>query len=295
MPNLNWDDLRILLAVGRSGGLLGAGRKLGLDHTTVSRRLAGLEAALGAELVERSPRGARLTEAGVRLQEHAERMEAELTAAGAGMSSAAGLTGAIRLATPEAFGTQLVARNLGLLLAKHPGIQLELAPEARVVNLTKREADLAVSLNRPESGRLVSQRLGNYHLGLFASRDYLDRTGAIRDVADLKTRPVVWYIDELINDPALRFLDQTISGARVAFRSSSIVAQQAAVAAGNGVGILHRFSAEQDSRLVRVLPDEINVTRSYWLVIHADQQRSLRVRAVADFLHEVIRLERDRL
>lgn len=287
---MNWDDLRIFVAVARAGGMVGAGGRLGLDHTTVARRVRSLETALGAELVHRSPRGARLTEAGTRLLEYAERIEAEALAAGETVGAAAQrVAGVVRLATPEAFGTWLVAPQAKALHALHPELELELVPTAGPVNLTKREADIAVTLARPAQGRLFAQKLADYRLGLFASRDYLAAAGPIADLKDLRAHPLVWYIDELIDLPELRFLDQVGADARPVFRSTSIAAQQAAVASGLGLGVLHLFAAAQDPRLVQVLPEAVSIQRSYWLVLHADQRRLPRIRAVADFLQGLVR------
>jgi DNA-binding transcriptional LysR family regulator len=247
-------------------------------------------------LMHRSPRGSKLTDAGLALLEHAERMEAEAIAAAQHLGTAEQqLSGAVRLATPEAFGSWLVAPAVKVLHDRHPGIHLELAPEARAVSLSKREADIAVALAQPPKGRLFAQKLTDYRLGLYASRAYAESAPPIATIEDLRDHPLVWYIDELIDFPELRFLDQVTTGLRPAFRSSSITAQQTAVAGGLGVGILHRFAAEQDPRLVRLLPEEINVERSYWLVLHADQRHLPRIRAVVDFLHDIVRRNRDRL
>ena len=295
MPIMNWDDLRIFLAVARDGGLVGAARRLGVDHTTVARRLTTLEAALSARLVHRSPRGAKLTDAGVELLEHAERIEAETLLASARLgTSDHQLSGTVRLATPEAFGAWLVAPNVKMLRTAHPNIQLELVPEARAVNLSKREADLAVGLTRPSHGRLYAQKLGTYRLGLYASRDYLDSAAPIIDLDSVRDHPLVWYIDDLLDIPELRYLDQVTTSARTAFRSSSITAQQAAVASGLGLGVLHVFAAEQDPRLVRLLPQAVSIERDYWLVQHEDQRHLPRVRAVANFLQDLVRQERVR-
>lgn len=286
---LNWDDFRIFLAVERAGGLVGAGRRLGLDHTTVARRLTSLETRLGSQLVDRSPRGARLTEAGRALLEHAERIEAEVLAAGAEVGAIrAEISGSVRLATPEAFGTWLVAPNIPRLHEAHPALQVELVPEARRVSLTKREADLAVTLARPPQDRLIARKLADYTLGLYAAAAHLEREGVVTDLRELPTRPLVWYIEELIDVPELRFFDEVAAGARTVFRSSSIAAQQAAVASGLGYGLLHVFAAEQDPRLVRVLPETVNVERSYWLAMHPEQQRLPRIRAVVDFLDTIV-------
>ena len=292
---LNWDDLRIFLAVAREGGLMPAARRLGLDHTTVARRLTALETAIGARLVDRSPRGARLTDAGAGLVVHAEHIEAEALAAGAALSGADQRpSGVVRLATPEAFGAWLVAPAVKDLYARYPEIQLELIPESRTISLSKRDADLAVTLSRPPQGRLYAQKLVDYELGLYASRTYLDAHGPVENPEALKSHPLVWYIDEMIDIPELRYMDQVVARPRTAFRSSSIVAQQTAVASGLGLGILHVFSAEQQSELVRVMPDSVSIRRSYWLAVHADQRRLPRIRAVVDFLLELVKSNRER-
>lgn len=296
MPISNWDDIRIFLAVARSGGLMAAARRLGVDQTTVARRMSALEAGFGARLIERSPRGVTLTAPGAALLEHAERMEAEsdLAAHRLGLVGE-GIEGVVRLATPEAFGANLVAPAAAELHHRHPAIQLELVPGVRAVNLSRREADIAVGLSRPEQGSLVSRKLADYRLGLYASRVYLEREGAPEGLADLRRRPLVWYIDEMLDLPELRYLDQVAEGAQTVFRSSSIAAQHAAVASGLGLGVLHRFSADRDPRLVQVLEREVALTRSYWVSIHEASQRTPRVRAVLDFLGELVGRHRGEL
>lgn len=293
MPISNWDDVRIFLAVARSGGLIAAARRLGLDQTTVARRISALEASFGARLIERSPRGVTLTGHGVALVDHAERMEAEaITAAeqidGGGEGGAGRVSGVVRLATPEVFGSVLVAPAAGRLHALHPGLQLELVPAARTVNLSRREADIVIGLSRPDHGRLVAMKLADYRLGLYASRAYLERAGAPTRIDELRDRPMVWYIDELLDLPELRYLDQVAEGAQTVFRSSSIAAQQAALASGIGLGVLPVFLAEKTPELVRVLPDELGLTRTYWLSMHGDSQRTLRIRAVVEFLQILV-------
>ncbi len=198
----------------------------------------------------------------------------------------------VRLATPEAFGAHIVAPAAARLHALYPDLQLELVPAARAVNLSRREADIAIGLSRPEQGRLVSRKLADYRLGLYASRDYVARAGAPRRLEDLKERPLVWYIDEMIDMPELRYLDQVAQGAQTAFRSSSIAAQHAAVASGLGLGVLHVLPADRDDRLVRVLPDAVALTRGYWLSVHNDSQRVARVRAVISFVETLVAEQR---
>lgn len=288
MSTLDWDDLRLFLAVARAGRMAGAGRRLGMDHSTVARRLTRLEALVGSRLLDRGPRGVQLTEAGQKLVDHAERIEGEVIAATATLGgSDARISGAVRLATPEAFGTYLVAPYAHRLHQTHPDLRLELAPEPQLVSLANRDADVAILLHRPTSGPIVARHLIDYRLGLYASRSYLDAHGPIS--ADrLSDHPFAWYIDARIDIPELRFLSEVSADAVPVFRSTSIAAQHAAVAGGLGLGVLHLFAAEDDPNLVRLLPETVEIRRSYWLAIHADQQRLPRVRAVVDFLHAIV-------
>ena len=288
MHKLNWDDLRIFLAVARSGRIITAARKLALDHTTVARRVSALEEGIGSQLIFRSPRGVKLTKAGETLLDYAERMETEALAVTDRLSgSNTEIVGTVRLATPEGFGSYLVASHIGKFVEQHPNISIELVPETRSFSLSKREADIAISLKCPTEGRVIAQKLSDYRVGLYASRDYLKRVDAINTVSDLQHHPFVWYIEDLIDLPELRFLDEIVSEARVVFRSSSITAQHNAIAAGLGLGILHRFAAMNDPRLVMLLPDVVAVSRTYWITLHADNQHVPRIRAVMSFLHQL--------
>lgn len=286
---LIWDDLRLFLAIARAGRMTVAARAVGLDQTTMARRLNALEASVGSALTERSPRGIRLTDAGAALVAFAERMEAEVSAAAQMLGGRdAAVSGTVRLATPEAFGTYLIAPNVPALSARHPALQLELSPQSRMVSLINREADLAITLNRPPKGRVVARRLVDYRVGLYASKAYLADHGPIDGLEQAAEHPFAWYIDDMLELPELRYLREIVVDARPVFRSSSIAAQQAAVAAGLGLGILHVFAAEADERLVRILPEKVEIIRSYWLVMHADQQKLPRIRAVVDFLDELV-------
>ena len=285
---LNSDDLRLFLAVIREGNMLAAARRVGIDHSTVARRITQLERTLGARLFDRSPRGVTPTASAYALVAPAERVESELLSA---MGSVAGadsaIEGTVRLATPEAFASHLIAPNVAALRALHPGLTLELASESRTASLSRREADIAVMLKPPPKGRLVTRKLVDYRLGLYGSRAYLDRHGLPATRDDLGGHAFVSYIEELAGFPEMIALDQILPGATIAFRSSSSAAQHAAVVAGTGLGVLHVFAAAADDRLVRILPSQVEVWRSYWLVLHADMQRLPRMRAVLEFIRSV--------
>ena len=288
--------LQIFLAVLREGNMVAAGRRAGIDHSTVARRLSALESDLGARLFERTSRGVIPTDAAFALQPHAERIESELYAAAASVEGRdRAVEGTVRLATTEMFGAHIVAPHVAALHQQHPRLKLELATESRATSLAKREADIAVMLAMPPKGRLVARKLTDYRLALYASRGYVENHGVPLTRADLIRHRFISYIEELAGFPEMIALDQILPGASVAFRSSSAAAQHAAVAAGMGIGMLHIFAAEQDEQLVRILPGEAEAWRSYWLVLHADQQRLPRIRTTIDFLEGVVRTMRGRL
>lgn len=289
MRDINWDDVRLFLIVLRAGSLSSGARRAGLDQSTVARRIEKLEETLGERLLHRSPSGVHATDAGEVLAHHAERAELEMNAASSRLEAREGdIAGTVRLATPEAFGTYLVAPALKRFHALHPRLQLELVPQSRAVSLSKREADLAVTLHRPEQGNAIARKLTNYSLGLYASKTYIETAGLIDDLHLVRDHPLTWYIEEMIDVPELRYLHEATEGAATVFRSNSVLAQQAAVAGGLGLGVLHCFAADTDDRLVRVLPSAFNLTRSYWLVCHRGDQRAPRIRAVADFLTSLV-------
>jgi DNA-binding transcriptional LysR family regulator len=286
---LNWDDVRIFLAVARSGRFVTAGKRLGIDHTTVARRISALEASVGSRLLDRSPRGVTLTLEGQRLLGHAQRVEEEMLAAADDVAHAdERLAGPVRLATPAGLGTYVIAPQVRRFVDEYPEIELSLIPESKAFSLAQREADILVGLHRPMHGNLVSQRLADYWLGLYASPEYLARRPPIRSVADLAAHDFVWSVSDLVGFSEIKVLDHIAKDSRIALRSSSVHVQHTAVASGLGIGLLHGFAAAHDARLVPVLEGEVHEMRTYWLSVHANYRSMPRVRAVIDFLHALV-------
>ncbi len=286
----DWNDLTYFLQMSRLGRLADAAQRLKVDQTTVSRRIAALESSLGTRLFEKSPRGHVLTEAGRRLLVHAEKIEASSISLYQDLSGGdAELTGAVRLATPEAFGAHFLVPLLPEFHASHPKIELELVSETRRTSLSKREADLAVTLGRPDSGRLVGQKLTTYRLQLYAAPAYLASHPPIATIADLREQSFVSYIDDLLTLPELRVLPTLVRDPNIVFRSTSIAAQQRAAMAGMGIALLQCFSVAPHHSLVPVLPQQVAVEREYWLLVHEDFRQIARVDAVCRFLTDVTR------
>ncbi len=291
MPD--WDDLRIFLAVARARKLALAAQLLELDATTVSRRVARLEQALDTRLFETNREGRALTAEGQHLLVAAEAMESALAAGAADVTGErARLAGVIRISLSEGFGTWLVASQLASFHRQHPAIEIELAVSSGFLNPSKREADVAIMLARPPRGPLVSRKLTDYALGLYAARDYVENRGQPDSVAALESHPLVGYIDELIYAPQLDYLRELGPTIRASVRSSSINAQHHLIATGAGIGLLPLFIGRQDDKLVRILPKDVRLTRSFWLVVHRDVRHLARVEALIDWLGAMLREQR---
>jgi DNA-binding transcriptional LysR family regulator len=285
----DWNDLKYFLALSRQGKLVRAAVRLQVDHSTVSRRIAALEKQLDVRLFDKSPNGYQLTDAGLRLLPLAEQIETRsnrLYREIAGKD--ARLSGTVRVATPEALGSQVIARHITEFKHQHPDIEIELVAETRRMSLSKREADIAISFSRPDSGRLIAWKLCDYRLRLYASHDYLAGYPPITGVDDLAQHDFVSYIEDLIEMPELRFFDNTIKNAHVVFRSTNVSAQFNAILEGLGLGLVHCFMAQRESRLQVVLPEQISVERTYWLLVHEDLRHVARVDAVCQFLTRIL-------
>jgi DNA-binding transcriptional LysR family regulator len=204
---MNWDDLRLFLAVARAERLGAAAAIVGQDATTVSRRLKRLEQALEKRLFEHTPSGHILTNHGTRLLDQAERMEAAaLGIERGGGNPGAEITGTIRLSASEGFATRIIAPRLKTFTAQYPRVQIDLIASSGVLNPSRREADLAVMLARPKAGPLITRKLTNYALGLYATSAYLASAPPLTEPAHLLGHTLVGYVPDQIFAPELRYL-----------------------------------------------------------------------------------------
>lgn len=289
---LNWDDARLFLAVARAGQILGAARTLGVNQATLSRRMAALEAALGAKLLLRRTHGSDLTAAGEELLETIERVEAEMLAAqGRLRGEGAAVSGTVRIGAPDGFGVAFLAPRLAQLAERHPALRVQLVPTPRSFSLSRREADMAVMVGRPAGGRLVARKLTDYTLGLYASRDYLAVRAAPVALDDLRDHRLIGYVEDLIAGAGLDYTGDFLRGWQSHFEVSSALGQTEAVRAGAGIGALHGYLARGLPELVRVLPEH-RAVRSYWLALPETLKHTAAVRAVADFIGAAVAAER---
>ena len=291
---MDWDDLRVFLAVARRESLSAAGKALRIDPATVGRRISRLEDSMGVRLFVKSPQGYALTETGARLVPRAEAAEAALRGLDEAAETPEGLTGQIRLGAPDGCANYLLPQVLAQMCDRHPGLEVQLVALPRVFNLSKREADMAIGVSRPEAGRLVVQKLTDYRLHLAASRHYLAAHPPIASRGDLKAHRLVGYIPDMIFDKELDYLAE-LGLAAPPLASNSVSVQLNFLRAGAGVGVVHDFALPAAPDLQRILPDDISLTRSFWLIRHADDARVPRLTRFAEDLVRLCRAEMARL
>ena len=291
---MDWDDLRVFLAVARAESLSGAGRALRLDAATVGRRVARLEDAVGARLFAKSPQGYVLTDMGARLIPRAEEAERALMGVTEDLGAAGRLTGQVRIGAPDGCANYLLPQICAAICDAHPGLELQVVALPRVFNLSKREADMAIAVSPPRAGRLTVQKLTDYRLNLAAHDSYLSGHPPIRSMADLRGHRIIGYIPDMIFDRELDYLAET--GVEVAqLASNSVSVQMNMIRVGAGVGVAHGFAIPSAPGVRPILAEALTLRRTFWLVRHADDRRSERLSTVAEALAQGLRREVARL
>jgi DNA-binding transcriptional LysR family regulator len=282
---LDWDDLRVFLDVARSGNLSQTSRRLRIDHSTVSRRISQLEQALGSGVFERTRSGFKLNDLGKRLLPHAEAIESAVLKVRSEVNETAPqAAGTVRLATMEGIASLYLAPRAALLKDAAPHLTLELVTSPQMIYVNRREADLFISFFKPPGQGLVSEKIGSFHLGLYASQAYLDRKGHPANVAELGEHDFITYVEDLIQVDTVRWLDEVIQNPRVVMHSSSMIAQRNAAIGGLGIVLLPRFAVHETTPLVPILHDKAFTAREIWTSVHQDLQFSPRIRTVIAFL-----------
>jgi DNA-binding transcriptional LysR family regulator len=298
-----WDDMRVFLAVARTESLSRASPILRMDAATVGRRIVRLETELGVLLFVKSPQGYAITDLGSRMRNHATEVEASMSLAigeaqGLGVGDQRGLSGQIRIGAPDGAANYLLPQVCAAIGAENPGLEIQILALPRVVNLSKREADMAITVSQPQAGRLTVQKVSDYRLHLAAPK-----TVQINSLADLKGKRIVGYIPDMIFDKELDYLgDLGAGGVQVASNSVAVQVMTLRAAAADFenpcVGIMHDFALPFAPELQRVLKNEVSLTRSFYLVRHTSDRTSDRLNRFAVALHsglraEISRLERD--
>lgn len=291
----NWDDMKVFLAVARGESLSAAGKALKVDPATVGRRIARLEEAMGASLFAKSPQGYAPTDAGQRLLAHAERAEQAMQG---GLEAVAGnpgtLSGQIRIGAPDGCATYILPQVCAAIMDENPDLEVQIVAMPRDMTLSRREVDMAISVSVPSAMRLAVQKITDYHLHLVASRHYLRARPPIHGLPDLRAHRFVGYIPDLIFDKELDYLSELgIDGVQLA--SNSVSVQINWLRQGCGIGIMHGFALPSTPVMRVLLPDAVRITRSFYLIRHAEDRRLERMNRFADALTSGVRAEVSRL
>ncbi|UZE51060.1 LysR family transcriptional regulator [Rhodopseudomonas sp. P2A-2r] len=289
---MDWDNVKVFLAVARAGQLSAAATALRLDISTVGRRMVMLEKCLGARLFDRTPTGSVLTAAGENLLGPAQEIESLMIRAQCALSGAdSEMSGTVRIAAPDAFTTLFLCSVLPRLMLKHPMLTIQLVPISRALSLSRREADLAILVDRPSEGRLAVRRLVDYSLHFYATKNYLRQHARPLSKAELSNHVLVTYVQDLLFDDQLKFMAEMYSRSHRRFECATALAQIAVVRASGGIGILPDYAIVGDDELEVILPN-VSFGRSYWMAIHEDFVGLNRVQVVVDHIVSELKLRR---
>mgnify|MGYP001315009006 CR=1 FL=1 len=284
-----WNDLRVFLMVARLGTISLAGERLGIEHSTVSRRIGRLEEMLGAILFDRRRSGYTLTDAGRRLVPNAEKMEAALLEAiEQSLDQAEVIEGTVRVGTPEAFGIHVLAPSLAPLRELHPGLHIELIAQPQFPNLATREVEILVTLEPPKIGRYKVSKLAQVEYFLYCSPSYRATHPPIRELSDVAHHEFVDYVHDGWVSERYRILEELTPHPRRSFTAISVLAQRAAAAAGLGLVLLTPYVARQVNDLVCVFPNQTLITRDLWIAAPEDLLKIRCYRFVWDHIRHLI-------
>ncbi len=289
----DWDDLRTMLAVARSGGLASAAAALGVNQSTVFRRVNRLEGALAVRLFERLPAGYVATAEGERLLATAQRMEEEANALDRAIAgSDCRLTGLLRITSSETTANHLLTRYLASFRALHPGIEIELIVENRILSLTRREADIALRPARPSENELFGRKLSDIGWAIYGSGGYLAGKEQPREPSDLAGHTLIGWDEPQPYGALTRWLARVAPDNRASYRSNSLLNQLTAVREGIGLAALPCFLGDSEAGLIRVIAPIPELARELWLVTHKDLRHTARIGAFFAMMAEAVKADR---
>ncbi len=280
------DDLLILLEVSRTGRFISAAEGLGLNHTTVARRIGDLEKSLGGHVLVRGRGGWELTELGKRAVAAAENVAAAMATLEDDDDGASQLSGIVRMSATDGFSAFVAAPAVARLRRDHPDLSVEIVAATRRPSQVRSGLDLEVVVGEPQVHRAEAIRLGEYVLGLYGSRAYLAEHGMPETLDEVMVHPLVYFIDSMLQVDSLDAPRRLLPGMRDSLSSTNVFVHVEATRAGAGIGLLPCFMADQHSDLVRLLPDEVAERLGYWLVARPDSLRQPAVSAVVEALRQ---------
>lgn len=289
------DDLLILLAVGRTGRYIGAAEALGVNHTTVSRRIAALEQSIGTRVLTRVGGGWELTDRGREVLAAAEAVEAAVHSLGGAAGQPRPLEGVVRISATDGFSAYIATPAAAAVQRDHPGVSVEIVAAIRRASQQRSSVDIEVVVGEPTVHRAQAIRLGEYCLGLYGSRGYLAEHGTPQGLDELTEHPLVYFIDSMLQVDDLDHATSFAPNMRQSVSSTNVFVHVEATRAAAGLGLLPCFMADRHEDLVRVLADAVSVQLTYWLVTRAETLRRPEVAAVIEAIRDRMVTERNAL
>jgi DNA-binding transcriptional LysR family regulator len=277
---MNWEDFRYFLTLADAGSFSGAARQLGVDHSTVARRVAALEMAFGVRLIDRLPKAVMLTQEGHVLAKRGQgALDAMFAVERAAAGAVAGVSVPLCISAPPALARYVIAPNLSHFREMHPDIEVILQGQTQSADLNRRQADIAIRLSRPRKSSVITRKLADMPLGFYGARDY--------HKAEPDWDLISW--DETSADiPQYRWLEDRLEGRRVVLRSNDMDVQASAARSGLGIALLPCYLGDADPRLLKFQGREDFPAREIWMLVHADLRHASRVRSGMDFLIKTI-------
>ncbi|MDQ2755329.1 MAG: LysR family transcriptional regulator, partial [Actinomycetota bacterium] len=283
------DLLLVLLEVARTGRFILAAQNLGVDHTTVARKITALERIAGGRVLDRTPGGWLLTPLGRRLAAVAEQVSDLLQGLGPDGEPVDRVSGTVRMTATDGFSAYVAAPAVARLLRAHPGLRVEVVTLTRRALTQRSGVDVEVVVGEPQVHRAQAVRLGDYELGMYASRDYLRLRGEPRALADLAEHGLVYFVDAMLQVDDLDAPLRLVPAMAEALTSTNVFVHVEATRVGAGIGFLPCFMADRHADLVRVLPGQVTERLTYWMVLRPEALRSPATAAVADALRRETR------
>ena len=278
------DDLLILLAVSRTGRFTTAAESLGLNHTTVSRRIGALEKSLAGRVLSRTVGGWELTDLGRRAVRAAEDVESAVSTLGGSPGDARQLTGVVRMSATDGFSAYIAAPAIAALQRDNPTLSVEIVTVTRRAMQHRSGLDIEIVVGEPQVHRAEAIKLGDYVLGMYASRGYLAEHGTPATVDELIAHPLVYFVDSMLQVDDLDAPRRLVPTMRDSISSTNVFVHVEAARVGAGIGLLPCFMADRHTDLVRLLPGDFAEMLPYWMVLRSESLRQPAVAAVADAL-----------
>ncbi|MFE7720565.1 LysR family transcriptional regulator [Nocardia rhizosphaerihabitans] len=289
----NPHDLLVLLAVARTGRYISAADELGINHTTISRRIAALEHALGGRVLSRGPGGWELTDLGREALTAAEAVETAVRSLASDERGGRVLEGVVRISATDGFSAYIAAPAVAAVRNQHPRVSVEIIAATRRASLQRSGLDLEIVVGEPKVRRARALPLGDYVLGLYATQAYLDTNGTPQKLDDLIGQPLVYFVDSMLQVDDLDLAPSFVPAMRESVTSTNVFVHVEATRAGAGIGLLPCFMADRHPDLVRILSETVAIRLTYWLVARPETLRRPEVAVLVDAIRARVLAEHD--